>query len=119
MNGWKIIERSRNNKMDKYDNQFVVVISSGKRNKYLYLMPKIQEALKNPEKIMFMSRGSNIAMVGTAGDYGYKVQTSKGGHYPYVQIMKIIDTFNLKPGAYSAHVENDMIVFDSADTPSN
>jgi hypothetical protein len=118
LNGWKVIERTNNSRMDKYENQFVIVVSNGKRNKYVYLMPKVLAALGNPQKIMFLSRGSNIAMASTDNGNGYKVQTQKGGHFPYVQIIKIIETFSLKAGVYNAHVENDMVVFDSADTPA-
>ena len=124
--GWKIFERSAGggSVYEKYKSQMVVVVSRGKKNNSLYIMPKVLEAIGKHERIMLMTRGSNVALVGTSDIAGYKLQNlsqSNGrhrGHYTHIQITKFRKAHDLKSGAYNVHIENGMAVFDLAYTPS-
>jgi len=102
---------------DKYASLLVIVVSQSKSG-YAYLMPNVCKALNEPHFIKIFSRGTNLAL-SASSDGGYTVQKGKGDKYKKVQLKKIVKMFDLKPGAYQCHIENEsMIVFDSAEIPS-
>lgn len=117
--GWKIYEKKNGNgSYAKYDNQMVVIVSKGKKHKFLYIPAKVYAALGKPVRIMVLTRGSNIALCGTQETSGYAVQRNDDGAMAHIQISSFIRDNNLRSGAYTVHMENSMAVFDSADTPS-
>jgi len=118
-NGWKVFEkRTHNAFMTKYDNQLVVVVGHGK-NPYLYFSLSLIDALKKPNHISLHTRGSNVGLMKDEdGSTGYKLQVSNKGHAPYLSVAKFFKEYPLRSGAYFCHMEGQVAVFDSQDTPA-
>jgi hypothetical protein len=119
VNGWVDIRpESGGSRYNAYNNQLVVIFSDTKQM-YVYLPRVVMEALGNPEYIKVRARGSNIGFFKwETADKAFKVQRSHKGMVPYVSLTSLIKKWNIKPGAYEAHIESGGIVFDTQQLPS-
>lgn len=121
-NGWKKWEKkSGGARYAAYESRMVVIISDGK-TAYVYLPTPVLKALGNPEYIDIFTRGSNIALFkGDATSKGYKVvrwEKNKTTSFPYISLAALVKLWNISPGVYDAHVEDDHVVFDTQQKPS-
>lgn len=114
-NGWSSWDNRRFSSMEKYANQIVVVVSRGSK-RHLYLSNKVMELLNNPGFIQIFVRGNNVGLAFSEAGIGYKVDTENvlASIFP----SSLLKHFNLASGAYTAHFENDMIIFDIEQTPA-
>jgi hypothetical protein len=119
MKGWNVFEPSKGgSRFEMYKNQMVVVLTDAK-NHYLYISPKVWEAMGKPERIQVMTRGSNVGLTAAVDGPGYKTQQHHEGDTPYISLTKFIKATALQPGVYDIHMEaGGVAVFDSQGTPS-
>lgn len=118
--GWVQVDLKTHGMMDKYRDRLVVVVAGGK-SRAINLMPKVIAALGNPERIAVFSRGSNLAFANAdkiVNVSGLKVGKQEGSFYSYIAGKTLVANYGLQSGVYECHVENEMVVFDTSDTPS-
>jgi hypothetical protein len=120
-NGWsKWVKISRGGSVyAKYKSRIVVIVPDEKNRDHVVLTAACFEALGKPKKIDVLLRGTNVAFV--SSDNGYAVTSIREQANPnqhYVSLGRWRKEGNIKSGVYEAHIENGMIVFDTAQTPA-
>lgn len=115
-NNWVEFQNQRETYLKKYINQLVVILSKGK-HKSFYLTNRVMEILGNPDRIKIMTRGNNVAFVGTKTG-GYAVTHNDKATLPHIVATAFSKEFGLVPGAYSALEDGNMVVFDVKQSPS-
>jgi hypothetical protein len=119
-NGWKKWQkRSGGNRYSAYDNRMVVIVTDTK-SPFVYLMPLVLQALKNARNVEVYTRGSNIALFPAEENSkgAYKITIGARGCTPYITLAALVKQWNISPGVYDAHVEDDHVVFDTQQKPS-
>lgn len=127
--GWNIFEpQGPTGKFSKYDNRIVVIVAERtKKNRQdgvaIYFTKATLRALKNPDRIMIATRGSNIGIWDAGGDKrSYKIcHASKEGEdkgTPFVNLSAFGKAYNVSVGVYDAHMEGDVLTFDTQSPPS-
>jgi hypothetical protein len=113
--GWTKWEKHGSGaKYAAYAKRFVIVLS---KSGSLFLMPPVLVALKKPDWIAVMTRGSNIGLLKSETPDGcYKVvyyKLDQRGGTPYISAVGLMKSWNLAPGVYDVHIEGDIAVFDT------
>lgn len=108
-------------RIQKYQHRMVIIISGGKYPR-IYLTEAVMSALKDPKFIRISMRGSNVALMSNPDrELSFTVALPDGGATPHIAVTSLVKTIHLVSGVYDAHYEQGavpMVVFDSADTPS-
>jgi hypothetical protein len=122
-NGWIKIERQngRAGAYDKYRNQIVVIVPKEKNPITLAVSMACYEALGKPKRVDLFQRGTNIALC--PSEDGFRVfnrlnKSLDNLNAMYVSVQAWRKKTLLRPGVYQAHIENGMIVFDTAQMPT-
>jgi len=115
-NGWVEFENKRETYLKKYVNQIVVVLSKGKHQRF-YLTDAVMKVLGNPGKIKVLTRGNNVAFLGTKAG-GYVVRKDDLATLPSIVATTFAREYGLAPGAYNALVDGNMVIFDMKQSPS-
>lgn len=119
-NGWTIVTPVRKkSRYKKYTNQIVVIVPPGKSRRSLALTQAGFQKLGSPKTVMLATRFSNAGIYGDDGGYAISRPTegNEDSLYYFYPTAWVIEQ-NLKSGVYTAHVQDGMIVFDMAQTPS-
>lgn len=117
-NGWsEFTKTSRDGYLEKYRNQIVIVVGKGK-NKNIYITDAVWETLGKSEYIKVLTRGSNIAFVKCDNDVGFKVQHNHNSSLVHISGVSLCNAYQLKSGAYDAHIETGKVVFDARQSPA-
>jgi hypothetical protein len=123
-NGWtEIVRHGRGSTYAKYKDRIVIVIPREKNQDHLLITPAGYEALGKPEAVKLFQRGTNIGICADGTGEGYKISVpfkKKDDEISmyYTSPTSWRKTSGVRPGVYEAHIENGMIVFDSAQTPA-
>jgi hypothetical protein len=125
-NGWQLISKKRasTGAYDKWDKRVVVIVPREKKQVHICLTKAAWEALGKPEEVEFFNRGTNIGMLNTstvvnAAD-GYAVSNKRGlkpSKLYYISCRGWLSERRLEQGVYDAHMEDDLLVFDTAQKP--
>jgi hypothetical protein len=119
-NGWtKFAKRAGGSYYNKYKNRIVVIVPDEKHQDHVVVTAACYEALGKPKKIDKLTRGTNVAFVGS--DSGYVVSSIREQADPnqyYVSLGRWRKEWKIRSGVYDAHIESGMIVFDTAQTPA-
>jgi hypothetical protein len=123
--GWTVIppRSNRGGVYGKYKDRIVIVIPEEKNKDHLLITPAGYEALGKPDKVQLMQRGTNIAICDAGEAKGFKVSVPFHRTDDEVSMYYVSPSYwrrnsGIRPGVYEAHIENGMIVFDSAQMPS-
>lgn len=117
-------------KFDKYQNQLVIIVSrtEGQRvgnrvtkfSARVYLTDATMKALGNPNYVKISTRGSNVGIMATSEDdpRKYVVGLKQNNSTPFISATSFVKAHNIAQGAYNAHLETGVIVFDTREVPS-
>lgn len=108
---------------DSYKNQIMIIIPREKNPDHLLLSPACFEALGKPDSVDLFTSGTNVGIAAASNGSGFKVSvpfSKKDGEISmyYTSPTRWRRQTKLRPGAYDAHIENGMIVFNTAQVPS-
>lgn len=123
-NGWHIFTPSGGGagKYDKYMSLMCILVSDNKVRSAVYLTEKVMKELGEPKYIVVMVRGTSIGFVKSETHQDAYVvmrsRTSENGKdkqgHPFLNLSALLKKFNVKPGAYDAHLEpGGVVVFDT------
>lgn len=126
--GWEVFTpRSGTGRFEKYNTQMVVIVSIGKNSKgnKLYLSDKTYQSLGKPEWVRIAWRGTSVGIVPVEkrDPHCYRVAVSsdaegKPSGMHFINAQAFIREYHIKEGAFDAHSENGVLVFDTKSTPS-